>query len=217
MGINKFQVDTSENIDRDEFNFFDYIGGVFTEIRSDTDKLDLIIDYNGNPISDRTGAPHYEFGNLLEIKNKLANKSKNDLYPSERYPLIILDEKINQKLFQEQGEFIRGSLSLLFLTETRREGIDNYPWFSSERMTKTMKNVLQPLVWLFLDKLKTKIGDELTAEDLDEPFKPDWEYLFFYNSIDTNQNALNALVDGIEISNLEIRVNKKYCKSQQNY
>ena len=96
-----FEPTNTNKITRSTFNFFDFIKEVVDEMRADTAALSAIADQNGTAISARTGAPFYEYGNILDIKNKIRDDSKVNPFAENQFPLIIIKINKMNKLYQK--------------------------------------------------------------------------------------------------------------------
>lgn len=211
-----YEPNNGNAITRKTFNFYDFISDVVTDMRNDTTELAKILDHNGNAITERGSVPFYDFGNILEVRNNMQDKAKVDMYAENSFPLIVLDENTNDILYPDEITFLSGELSMLFVMETEM-GKDNVKWTSKERLDNVMKLVLLPLIDLFFKKLMDY--EYIFApgfnreEDILENVNRD--FFFFFNSRDVNENTFNYATDVIQLTGLNLRINKNYCRNQK--
>lgn len=152
-------------------------------------------------LSDITGIDNvfYDFGNYIEITNKLSKENKRNL----KYPLfaLILDVKENSdnnKIVYKSCDF---KMIIAYNTEK------NYT--SQERKENIFKPILHKLYKKLIDTIiLNENGDFVISDNFVNNNKTD---LYFMGSQSPNQNQFNDYVDAIEIEFRGLRLRKVTC------
>lgn len=138
---------------------------------------------------------HFDFGNYIEIANKLSLKNRNN----QKYPLfaLILDVEENE------SENLTVYKSFNFRMVIAYHTVKNYT--SKQRRDNIFKPILQPLyrklINAFIDSTSFNIANgyiEHTKYDR-----------YFLGTSAENQNRLNDYVDAIEIEIRNLEINKQ--------
>jgi hypothetical protein len=158
--------------------------------------LESIVSYID--VSDISGvdALHFDFGNYIEIANKLSKKNRNN----QKYPLfaLILDVKENKL---DEPIFMAYDFKLIIAYNTD----DDYT--SQQRRDNIFKPILQPLYRKFINELLLNKDSYFRFQNLYiDHSKYDRYYL---GSENPNQNQFNDFVDAIELDIFNLKVNNK--------
>lgn len=161
------------------------------------DILDTVI--SRIDVSDITGVDslHFDFGNYIEITNKLSKKNKNNLkYPLFALILDVVENEIDGPVYKSYN------FNLIIAYHTEK----NYT--SQQRLENIFKPILQPLYRKLIDEIKRNYDNYfiITGDYVDHT-KYD---RYFLGSESPNQNKLNDYIDAIEIEFRNIRVTNDY-------
>jgi len=128
----------------------------------------------------------FDYGNYIEIANKLSEKNRNNT----KYPLFVLIEDVTETETDEDGVYKIYNFNMIIAYNTLAK------YSTQERLTNIFKLVLQPLYRQLLDQMKSS-GKFKIEKDYIEHTKTN---RYFLGSQTPNQNQLNDFVDAIEIN-----------------
>lgn len=138
---------------------------------------------------------HYDFGNYIEIANKLSKKNKNNL----KYPLFALILDVSETESENNQVYKSYSLNMIIAYNT----LKNYS--SQERRDNIFKPILQPLYRKLLQGIKQD-GYFNISNNFVSHTKYD---RYFLGSETPNQNKLNDYIDAIEIEFRDLELYKQ--------
>lgn len=131
---------------------------------------------------------YYLAGRKAEIAEILSAKSDNQRLKYEKYPLIclFLDDPTEKVTIEDRT----AKVNLAFVVESRPE------WFTGDRINKTFKPVLYPMVELFFKTLRRSknVKTEIWSYDRRDAYGLQ------------SSNILNDFIDAVEILNLELKL-----------
>ncbi len=176
----------------------DIFGDIVTDVRDDTDK----------PSGLNVLAPYYDYGEPLDIVNKLSQKDRGSL-KFNKFPLIALLMEFREEMGEDMTIRSRTTdLTIVIITDTKPE------LHTSERYDLNFRTTLYPLYDLLIKHITKskyfKAGPGLVRHGkIDHPY---WGRQGLYGS---ESNIFNDYIDAIEIDNLELslRLNNK-CKNK---
>lgn len=143
----------------------------------------------------------FKYDSFKNLQMQLIEESKTATKKKNKYPLLFLlipykeiRDKQNEILFQSTA-------NLVLIIDTRKD------WTTEERLDYSFKQNLHPLYNLLIDKIKNSY-----LFQVDENFNITHEKTDFYHwSTDEakEQNKIAAVVDAIEINNIQLILNKQ--------
>lgn len=150
-------------------------------------------------------AVNYQYGHPLEIIKTLGEWVGSQTYEPQRYPLIALFQD-----FQEVKDGLPGidstvTIHLIIANQTQ----PNYK--AAERYANNFKPILYPVYKELLKQINyskafmTKGEDNLSHTKIDRLY---WGNQGLYGN---SANIFNDYLDVIEITNLKLKVNQKFC------
>lgn len=180
-----------------------------TNINSNTKTFDIKLT-SGFPTETGTytaNAPYFKFGHSIEIKNQLNEQAKTNTYKYQRYPLIILFEDIEETKFQQVDVYSDVNLFMAIAMETKRT------YTTQQRLTNIFKPTLIPIYNKLINELRfgqnTSYKFKFTPERLVPHTKKN---KYFWGSLPSSQNILDAYADAIEINNLKLTFKNRFAE-----
>lgn len=147
---------------------------------------------------------HYHYSPIHEIQQDLQNMMEGVDTPSERFPLVWLNESppIPQNRSNQDGFFGTVTLQMWIMFHTKQ----NYT--SEEREQLVFAPILRPIYYNIIQAITTMV----------EFSKPDERYIDhsfyehkFLGTNDKTANVFSEFVDAIEMRDLTLRMNYKNC------
>ena len=147
---------------------------------------------------------HFMYGHYNDIRERLTTMNKTETYATRRFPLIALFEDYRVRV-GKTGLTGIGNLKIIILYPTKKD------YTREQRESITFQPVLIPIYNSFLKWLKLcgkfMIYDETKIQH-DMIKRPHWGDPGLYEN---NGYLLNDILDGIELSNLELTTFLKNC------
>ena len=135
------------------------------------------------------------------IEKRLLEESKGSVKKNNKYPLIVLFLPFTEGVDKEYGVISETTLNMAIIVDTAKiETTDN-------RLDYSFTQQLQPIYKLFMSRLKLSslfMLNEWNLAPHDKTFRPFWSA-----TPAAEQNTLSAIVDAIEINNLQLILNKQ--------
>lgn len=145
---------------------------------------------------------NYQFGDWDYISHQLMEYSKSEEWEAKKYPVICLfspfDEvKVNKRYHCEV------KLDFLIAVNTISE------YTNEERSEYSFKEVLRPIYNSFIKELKKDIRFDVYGE-IPHIYSENYRY-GSRGVMQSDGKKFNDLIDGIDIKELELKVNKEKC------
>ena len=154
-----------------------------TDLDSGVKQLALLLDY--------------QFGHKEEIQQTLVEQSRDVDWKSKLWPKLILFLDITES----RAAIINAPINIAICTNT------NKAFKALDREVESFEKVLHPLYELFLKELELAPGITINY-----PVQHDYTDRYFWGSDPTpDKNVFAALLDAIEINNLNIIIDKNIC------
>lgn len=146
-------------------------------------------------------AINFQFGSRTEINQILAEQQNISTAKFNRFPLVWMF--INESRDHDNYDYDFGtSVKLSFVN------YNDAKYKAQDRLDNNMKLVLQPLVTLFIETVKSSFfADVFNIEYEHLPYKD--YYRYFYGSSDKSQSIFDDPTDAIEID-LSLNFKNKY-------
>jgi len=146
-------------------------------------------------------APFYMYGHRLEISNRLTAAVNDSVRKYQKYPLIALKLDIPEPYVDGIAEL---NLNIALLAYTDKK------WSAEQRMVNVFKPVLYPMYYRFLDEL-CKSGRFFWEGKVPAHTKIDRPYWGIESAEANTKYIFDDPLDAIEIVDLKIKKNFKYC------
>ena len=150
---------------------------------------------NGTNITESTWqlALYYEFGRALEVGNTLIEKKDDPINKNKRFPLMWLLTDIEKKEIELPGDYEASIvIAFIYLSDANLR--------ASKRIDTNFEPILDPLVELFEDTIRTSPGSRYFLKPYGERLEISKTDKFKYGSIDGNKHIFNDISDAIELN-----------------
>ena len=145
----------------------------------------------------------YDYGSFKELQKRLIEQSKDKTKQVNKYPLLCLVTPITETRGNNAKYMAEVSVNLLLLAETSKD------YTTAQRVALIYTPTLYPLFDDLMDEIKN-----MKYFDTSEFGELEYEYadLFHYSTSEAkDQNKFAAVLDGIEITNLKLKVLTQNC------
>lgn len=144
----------------------------------------------------------YSYGHYNELTEELIQEDQSQEERFNKYPRIWLRTDFRERRGQQPGIYAEVFLNVIIMHHTDR----NYK--STQRKANVFEPVLYPIYYEFVNQLYQHplihvISDEMIPHD---------KYDRYYWG-NTKQGKTNDFVDGIELDNLQLKINFENCPS----
>lgn len=143
-------------------------------------------------------ALYYEYGRALEINLIQKDKKEDPLNKNKRFPLMWLLTDIEKDEDFRIGYQAEITIAFIYLSE---EDIR-----TEKRIERNMQPILDPLVALFKNTIKTSPGSRYFIYPYGENLNIDETDKFKYGSVTNNTHVFDDIADAIEL-NMTLRIN----------
>lgn len=172
----------------------EYFVDVFGDI---VDKVQTLYD------TDNAEKPYYEYGHILDIVDKLIEKTESSTYKLKKYPLICLLQDFTETKGTDPRIEYTVSPTVLILTNT-----EDY-YHSEHRYVQNFKTILYPIYYHLLTALDR-------SSHLWKPESGQWEHdktdrVYWGNQglYGSEGHVFNDKVDAIELNFKNIEIKEK--------
>jgi hypothetical protein len=151
----------------------------------------------------KSNKPYFDYEKWPKEANKLTELNKLAYKRYQKFPLIFLLEDITQDE-SVSGYYCSANLNIFFVTYTQQN--KDAKW----RLENKIKLILQPIYDNFIKALiESRIITAISSKQLNKSKTN----RYFLGTEGENQNALNTIVDAIELNlkNVEFLYNKNTC------
>lgn len=149
---------------------------------------------------------NYMYGPLPEIVNKLIIYTRHEHVKNPKYPLIALITDVPHRVGESAAYYADVTLNLIIVTLTRSE------YFAEDRTTNVFKPTLNPIY----EELKNQICESRYFNIQDDRLIPHTmtpRYNWGRSALFTDNGGGTDFIDGIELSNLVLRIKENNCKN----
>lgn len=147
---------------------------------------------------------NYQFGDWQYMAKTLQAMSKSHLTSGKKYPIIGLFSPFTEYRSDATHNLLR--LSFLIATATKKE------YTNEERLQYSFKDILHPVYDSFMRNIKK---DRYLSIDYSGVVKHDYVDNYRYGSSGVygeGSNKFDDMIDGIDITNLEVKIIKNNCR-----
>lgn len=147
---------------------------------------------------------NYQFGDWPYMAKVLQAMSKSHLTSGKKYPLIGLFSPFTEDRSDATHNSLR--LSFLIATATKKE------YTNEERLQYSFKDILHPVYDSFIRNIKK---NRYLSLDYSGVVKHDYVDNYRYGNsgiYGEGSNKFDDMIDGIDITNLEVKIIKNSCR-----
>ena len=143
----------------------------------------------------------FKYDSYKNIQKRILEESKGTVTKNNKYPLLVLAMPYKETRERENEIIFETVVSMALIIDSQKH------YTTAERLTYSFKQKLHPLYNLFIDKLKL-CGLFQMDENYNIPHEKEDLYFWSADPAQT-QNKISAIVDAIEINNLQLILNKQ--------
>ena len=142
----------------------------------------------------------FKYDSYKNVQKRLVEESKGTTEKKNKYPLLILQVPYKEERDRASGIIFETNANFALIVDCRKT------WTTAQRHEYSFKQKLHPLYDLFIEKLKLS---DLFRYDENICIPHGKEDIYHWSSDEAKtQNKLAAVVDAIEITNLNLILNK---------